>query len=54
MPRKWHERYVLTEKNQFVMITKIQILEIFDLIFDLRLRVRMSKITRVWKDVQDK
>lgn len=54
MPREWRERYVLTEKNMFVMNTKIQILHIFDLIFDLRLRVRMSKLANTWKVVTEK
>lgn len=54
MPREWRERYVLTEKNMFVMNTKIQILYIFDLIFDLRLRVRMSKLANTWKVVTEK
>ncbi|KAI8365871.1 hypothetical protein EDC96DRAFT_509091 [Choanephora cucurbitarum] len=49
MPRKWPERYELAEKKQMVMSTKIQILYIFDLIFDLRLRVRMSKLAQIWK-----
>ncbi|GAN04326.1 conserved hypothetical protein [Mucor ambiguus] len=53
MPREWRERYVLTEKNMFVMNTKIQILHIFDLIFDLRLRVRMSKLANLWKVVTE-
>ncbi|KAL0145319.1 hypothetical protein V8B55DRAFT_1460552 [Mucor lusitanicus] len=53
MPREWRERYVLTEKNMFVMNTKIQILHIFDLIFDLRLRVRMSKLANTWKVVTE-
>ncbi|CAO0799740.1 unnamed protein product [Mucor circinelloides] len=53
MPREWRERYVLTEKNMFVMNTKIQILYIFDLIFDLRLRVRMSKLANTWKVVTE-
>jgi hypothetical protein len=53
-PREWLERYVMTEKNQFVMNTKVQILQIFDLIFDLRLRVRISKLANVWKIVTEK
>ncbi|KAI8977223.1 hypothetical protein BDF20DRAFT_988226 [Mycotypha africana] len=52
-PRPWYERYVLTEKNLFAMNTKIQILRIFDLIFDLRLRVRMSKLAQAWKSKTD-
>jgi hypothetical protein len=53
-PREWLERYVMTEKNQFVMDTKVQILQIFDLIFDLRLRVRISKLANIWKVVTEK
>ncbi|KAL0092132.1 IP3 receptor [Phycomyces blakesleeanus] len=48
-PRYWVERFLLTEENQGIMNAKIQILEIFDLIFDLRLHVRMSKLTHKWK-----
>ncbi|RCI00637.1 hypothetical protein CU098_000902, partial [Rhizopus stolonifer] len=51
--RQWPERYVLTEKNQFAMNIKIQILDIFDLIFDLRLRVRMTKLANIWKSVTE-
>ncbi|KAG0179979.1 hypothetical protein DFQ29_001424 [Apophysomyces sp. BC1021] len=51
-PREWTERFSLTEENEAVMITKIQILEIFDLIFDLRLHVRMAKLTSKWKRME--
>ncbi|KAI7903144.1 uncharacterized protein BX663DRAFT_507611 [Cokeromyces recurvatus] len=51
--KEWHERYTLTEKNQHVMNTKIQILRIFNLIFDLRLRVRMLKLGSIWKEITE-
>ncbi|KAF7730560.1 hypothetical protein EC973_001941 [Apophysomyces ossiformis] len=51
-PREWTERFCLTEENEAVMITKIQILEIFDLIFNLRLHVRMAKLTSKWKRME--
>ncbi|KAI9318767.1 hypothetical protein BX666DRAFT_2026190 [Dichotomocladium elegans] len=38
--RHWKERFLLTEETQPVMESKMLILEIFDLIFDLRLHVR--------------
>lgn len=47
-PRLWHERYTLTEENQRVMNTKVQILNIFDLIFDLRLSVRVNYVANQW------
>ncbi|KAI7861289.1 inositol 1,4,5-trisphosphate/ryanodine receptor-domain-containing protein [Spinellus fusiger] len=50
--RQWTERFVLTEENLGTMNTKIQILEIFDLIFNLRLHVRMVKLTSKWKRME--
>lgn len=46
------ERFNLTEETQPVMNTKILILEIFDLIYDLRLRVRMNKLAFKWKNME--
>lgn len=34
------------------MDVKICILEIFDLIFDLRLHVRINKLASKWKDME--
>lgn len=47
-----HERFLLTESNQAVMNIKIQVLEIFDLIFDLRVHVRMNKLATRWKRME--
>ncbi|KAI9493708.1 hypothetical protein BDB00DRAFT_822221 [Zychaea mexicana] len=52
--RRWKERFILTEETQPVMNTKILILEIFDLIFDLRLHVRMKKLASKWKAMETK
>ncbi|ORZ24144.1 hypothetical protein BCR42DRAFT_402338 [Absidia repens] len=51
-PRLWAERFLLTEGNQAVMNIKIQVLEIFDLIFDLRVHVRMNMLATKWKKME--
>ncbi|KAI8071483.1 hypothetical protein BC940DRAFT_345102 [Gongronella butleri] len=50
--KNWVERFLHTETNQAVMNIKIQILEIFDLIFDLRVHVRMNKLATKWKQME--
>ncbi|KAI9249172.1 hypothetical protein BDA99DRAFT_575816 [Phascolomyces articulosus] len=52
--RRWKERFILTEETQPVMNTKILILEVFDLIFNLRLHVRMKKLASKWKAMETK
>ncbi|KAI8393697.1 uncharacterized protein BYT42DRAFT_609468 [Radiomyces spectabilis] len=49
---QWNERYLLSEDTLDAMNTKIQILEIFDLIFDLRLHVRMAMLASEWKRME--
>ncbi|ORX46527.1 hypothetical protein DM01DRAFT_321913 [Hesseltinella vesiculosa] len=48
----WPERFLHTETNQPSMNIKIQILEILDLIFDLRVHVRMNKLAAKWKQME--
>ncbi|CAO3631734.1 unnamed protein product [Cunninghamella blakesleeana] len=50
--KQWTERFLLTEVNRNVMNVKIQILQIYELIFNLRIHVRLNKLATTWKKME--